>query len=171
MTEKNIKAIVYTSNAGSTEQFAKMAGEQLNLPVYSLKEAKKNLKKGSAVIYLGWVMAAEIKGYKKAVQLFEVPAVGAVGMAKGESTKTQVAQKNQISEDTALFMLQGGFNLEKLHGIYKLMMKLMVKGTIENLEYKKDKTPEEEDMLDLMKNGGSRISVEQLEKLINWYKK
>ena len=39
-----MKAIIYTSNAGSTAQYAQLLENELHLPVYSAKEAKKKQK-------------------------------------------------------------------------------------------------------------------------------
>ncbi len=39
--DSNMKAIVYTTNAGSTEQYAKLLAQETGLPVYSLAEAKR----------------------------------------------------------------------------------------------------------------------------------
>ena len=39
-----MKAIIYTSNAGSTVQYAQLLADELHLPVYSAKEAEKSLK-------------------------------------------------------------------------------------------------------------------------------
>ena len=39
-----MKAIIYTSNAGSTAQYAQLLANELHLPVYSAKEAKKKQK-------------------------------------------------------------------------------------------------------------------------------
>mgnify|MGYP003458752511 CR=1 FL=1 len=36
-------AIVYTSNTGFTARYASLLGEETNLPVYSIKEADKNM--------------------------------------------------------------------------------------------------------------------------------
>ena len=36
-----MKAIVYTTNAGSTEQYAKLLAQKTGLPVYSLAKAKR----------------------------------------------------------------------------------------------------------------------------------
>ena len=60
-----MEAIVYTSNTGTTKEYAELLGSKLSLPVYSLNEAKTNLKADSEIIYLGWIMASSIKGYKK----------------------------------------------------------------------------------------------------------
>mgnify|MGYP003231882354 CR=1 FL=1 len=39
-----MKAIIYTSNTGSTAEYAQLLGKKLNLPVHSLQQAKNNLK-------------------------------------------------------------------------------------------------------------------------------
>ena len=44
-----IQAIVYTSNTGSTERYAKLLGHETDLPVYSLEEAKKNAETAGEV--------------------------------------------------------------------------------------------------------------------------
>lgn len=36
-----MRAIVYTTNAGSTEQYAELLAQETGLPVYSLAEAKE----------------------------------------------------------------------------------------------------------------------------------
>ena len=38
-----MKAIIYTSNTGSTERYARLLAEQTGLPAYSLTEAKESL--------------------------------------------------------------------------------------------------------------------------------
>lgn len=75
-----MKAIVYTSNAGSTAGYSQLLGNELNLPVYSFKQAKNEVSFGSQIIYLGWIMAKEIKEYKRAAKLYKVCAVSGVGM-------------------------------------------------------------------------------------------
>ena len=59
-----MKAIVYTSNTGSTARYAKLLGHETGLPVYTSETANRNLPAGAEIIYLGWIMASEIKGYK-----------------------------------------------------------------------------------------------------------
>lgn len=82
-----MKGIVYTSNTGFTESYAKMLGNRLNLPVYSLSDAEKSIDKGSDIIYLGWLAAGIVKGYKKAAKRYTIKAVCGVGMgASGSQT-------------------------------------------------------------------------------------
>lgn len=59
--------------------------------------------------------------------------------------------------------------MEKLRGVNRLMMSMMVKTAGKALAEKADRTPEEDDMLDLMMNGGSRVSMENLSEPIKWY--
>ena len=37
-----IKAIVYKSNTGDTMQYARMLGDKLNIPYFTINEAKNN---------------------------------------------------------------------------------------------------------------------------------
>ncbi|MDO4468018.1 MAG: hypothetical protein Q4C49_13605 [Bacillota bacterium] len=166
-----MQAIVYTSNTGNTEKYAILLGKELDLPVYSLKDAKKVLEKDTPIIYLGWIMASGIKGYTEANKRFEIRMVCAVGMASDGTQIEEIRNKNDIPESIALFYLQGGFYMDKLKGINKLMMNMMVKTVGKELLEKKDRTPEEEDMLDLMINGGDRVNINNLSSPIKWYKK
>ena len=163
-----MEAIIYTSNTGYTEQYALMLGQQTGLPVYTLKSAKGSVPAGAKIIYLGWLMASGIKGYKKAAKKYTVCAVCSVGMGPDDGQRNDIIKRESIT-DTPLFILQGGFDINKLHGIYKLMMKTMAKAVGGKLANKPDKTPTEIDMLDLMINGGSRVSEEKLSPVIAWY--
>lgn len=164
-----IKAIVYTTNTGNTEKYAKMLGQQIDLPVYSLKEAKKALTKGTEIIYLGWIMASGVKGYKDAEKQFCIRMVCAVGMGKTGTQIQEIRDRNQISSSVEVFTLQGGFHMQELRGVNRFMMSMMIKTAGKALAEKTDRTPEEDDMLDLMMNGGSRVSLENLAGPIEWY--
>lgn len=63
-----MNAIIYTTNTGSTERYAKLLAQKTGLPVYSLAEAKKQVFAGAEVIYLGWIMAGSVKGYAEAAK-------------------------------------------------------------------------------------------------------
>lgn len=161
-------AIIYTTNAGTTAQYAKLLGEATGLPVYALPDAGA-VKPGADVIYLGWLMASQVKGYKKAVKRFNIKAVCGVGMAKSGLQIEEIRKANSIPT-LPVFTLQGGFDLNKLHGIYKLMMTVMKKTAGKGLSEKKDRTPEEDDMLDMMLNGGNRVSADNLAPVLEWYR-
>ena len=120
-----MKAIVYTSNTGSTARYAKLLGRETGLPVYASET--RNLPAGAEIIYLGWIMAGEIKGYKKAARQYTVQAVCGVGMGQTGTQVMEVRKKNAIPDSVPLFTLQGNFRMDRLRGVYKLMMGVMVK--------------------------------------------
>ena len=48
---------------------------------------------------------------------------------------------------------------------------MIVKKAGKELAEKTNRTPKEDDMLDLMMNGGSRVSLENLDGPIQWYER
>ena len=164
-----MNAIIYTTNTGSTEHYAKLLAQKTGLPVYSLAEAKKRVFAGAEVIYLGWIMAGSVKGYAEAVKLYRIRAVCAVGIGQTGTQTESVRKKSAVPAAIPLFTLQGNFNVKKLHGVYRLMMEIMVKAAGKSLAAKKDRTPAEDDMLDMMRCGGERVKAENLNAVLNWY--
>ena len=165
----NIRAVVYTSNTGYTRQYAQLFADKTGLPVYSLSEAEKTLPSGSPVLYLGWLMAGKVQGYSKAAKRFRVHAVCGVGMGATDSQLEDIRKVNTLPGSLPVFTLQGGFDLPHLRGVYKLMMTVMAKTVGKQLAQKPNRTPDEEDMLDLFQNGGSRVREENLSGLLEWY--
>ena len=162
-----IQAIVYTSNTGSTEQYARLLGQETGLPVCSLMEAKKALKSGTQILYLGWIMADGIQGYADAARLYRIPMVCAVGMEPAGKEQA-LREKNGIPQDAALYALQGGYSPDRLRGVQKLMMRMITGSIIKKLAAKANRTPGEDDLLDLMAHGGSRVSLDNLSGPIQW---
>ena len=162
-------AIVYTSNTGYTRQYAILLGERTGLPVYSLDEAWKELAPASPIIYLGWLMAGKVQGYAKAAGRYHVAAVCGVGMGATGSQMQDLRKANALPAAMPVFTLQGGFDMARLRGVYKIMMTVMVKTAGKGLAEKENRTPEEDAMLELMLHGGSRVSEENLEAVWEWY--
>lgn len=54
--------------------------------------------------------------------------------------------------------------------MYRLMMEVMVKTAGKALTSKSGRTAEEDDMLDMMTNGGERVRAENLHAVLTWYK-
>ena len=164
-----MNAIIYTTNAGSTERYARLLAERTGLPAYSLTEAKSAVSTGAEVIYLGWIMAGAVKGYAVATKRYKVRAVCAVGMGQTGTQADSVRKKTAVPAGIPVFTLQGNFDVKKLHGIYRPMMELMVKTAGKALAEKTDRTPEEDDMLDMMLHGGERVKAENLSAVLDWY--
>lgn len=163
-----IDYIVYKSNAGHTKAYAQMLGKELNLPVYELDEAISNLVSLSKIIFLGWLMNGRIKGYKKANRHFRVKCICAVGITSNEKQLKEIRISNKLVEDLPLFILQGGFEFDKLTGIYKLMMSTMKNISDKDLA---NKTNEEKEILKLFTNDGNEVSIDKLVPVIKWFKK
>ena len=163
-----MEAIVYTSHTGSTARFARMLGEELRLPVYQLKRAQTDLADGAEIIYLGWLMAGQVKGYKQAAKRFRVAALAAVGMGPAGEQTEEVREANRLRAEMPVFTLQGGFAPDKLKFPYNLMMAL-AKGALKKQIGKGGDTDEVKDMLELVDKGGDRVSREQLQPLLDWY--
>ena len=125
---------------------------------------------GAGIIYLGWIMAGNIKGYAGAAKRYKVRAVCGVGMGQTGSQTEDVRQKTAIPESIPVFTLQGNFDVKKLHGLYRAMMEIMVKTAGKGLVEKKDRTPEEDDMLDMILHGGERVKIDHLSAVLAWYK-
>ena len=164
-----MNAIIYTTNTGSTERYAKLLAQETGLPAYSFTEAKDAVSEGAEVIYLGWISAGAVKGYTKAAKRYHIRAVCAVGMGQTGTQADSVRKKSSVPANIPLFTLQGNFNVKKLHGIYRPMMEIMVKTVGKSLAAKKDRTPEEDDMLDMMLHGGERVKAENLGAVLDWF--
>ena len=144
-------AIIYTTNTGSTERYARLLSHETGLPAYSAAEARKYVSAGAEVIYMGWIMAGSVKGYAAAARHYKVRAVCAVGMGQtGPQTDS--------------------FDVKSLHGVYRPMMELMVKTVGKALSEKDDRTPEEDDMLDMMLHGVARVKPANLSAVLEWYR-
>lgn len=164
-----MNAIVYTSNTGSAERYAKLLARETALPAYSLAEAKSAVAAGTEIVYLGWVMASSVKGYAAAAKRYRVRAVCGVGMWQTGTQQDAVRKKTGVPANIPVFTLQGNFDVKKLRGIYRPMMEIMAKTVGKGLASKADRTPDEDDILDLMLRGGERVKPEHLHAMLDWY--
>ena len=159
-------AIVYTSNTGHTRQYALLLGEQIGLPVYSLDEADSKLPGGSPVIYLGWIHASHVKGYSGVAKRFAVCAVCGVGLCDTGTLTSEVRKATSIPENIPLFTLQGGIDRGRLKGVDKLMISMLTKG----LAAQKQRSAQDDRMLELLRKDESYVSLENLAGILQWYK-
>ncbi len=163
-----MKAIVYESNTGYTRKYAELLANKADLPVYARKEAGEHLKQGDEIIYMSWMCAGNVIGCKKALKQYSVKAVCGVGMAKASLKVVQDITEKYHFSDIKLFYLQGGFDMNKLHGFYKLMMKTMSKTVGESIKKKETKTEEELEMLNMLQNGNDMVNEENLKPVLEW---
>lgn len=156
-------AIVYTSNTGHTEAYARLLGKCTDLPVYPLED--KSLAKGTSVLYLGWLFAGNVKGYKKAAKRYDIRAVCGVGLCDTGALLTQVRKAISLPEQIPLFTVQGGMDHAKLKGIHKFMINMLTK----SIASKADRSEGEDRMLSLLQKGGYYVCEENLSAVLDWY--
>ena len=120
-----MKAIVYTSNTGSSKAYAEMLGAKIALPVYAWDDAVKTLDAGTGILYIGWLMAGAVVNLAKAQKKFTVCAVCAVGMTASKEMESSVRTRNKLPADMPLFLMQGAYDKTKLHGMYRFVMKIV----------------------------------------------
>ena len=74
-------AVVYVSETGHTEAYAKMLGAKTGMSVYTLQQAQTALAVNAPVLYMGWLMAGRVKDFSKAQRRYNLRGVCAVGLA------------------------------------------------------------------------------------------
>ena len=166
-----MKAIVYTSETGHTARYASLLSKEIGLPAMTLQEAKKALHPKEEVFYLGWLMAGGVKGFQTARKWFTLRGVAAVGMAAmpNGSLWDRAKQTDGTVDGARIFYLQGGYAGDRLHGVHRLMMKTMESSVGKKLAAKTNRTPEEDAMLSLLRDGGDCVREENLSEILNWF--
>ena len=162
-----MKAIVYTSKNGHTAEYAEILGRQTGLPVYSLKDAEKQIENGTPIIYLGWLMASRVMGLNKAKKKFKVSAVCGIGLCDTGSLLTEVRKVNTLPEDFPLFTMQGGMDKDKLKGFDKLLINMLEK----SLASQKERSETDERMLNLLTHSENFVSEKNTADFMKWYNK
>lgn len=161
-----LDAIVYCSKCGHTKCYAFKLAEELHLPIFSLNEAKKKLKKESYIFYLGWVCENKIVGFDQLYQ-FHIEAIAAVGiMPYSEERIKCLKEENQLN--SGLFYLRGGIqkrllSLRQRWILYRIKKYLIFKKSDNGL------TKDEEEVLECLIHQNNKMDFNSLEPIINYY--
>ena len=165
-----IAAIVYNSETGSCKRYADELSRQLHIPAYALGSAPT--RADGELIYVSWIMAGNIMNYMKARKAGPIAAVVAVGMAPAsERTAESIRAKNAIPSQVPVFVLQGGFNINKLPAPMKLIMKWKTKDIAKGLEAKKAKTAlnaQEQALLKMARTGAGEPAAWDASPVVDW---
>lgn len=160
----SVNAIVYTSNTGYTAAYARLLAQKTGLPLYTLDEARKALPQGTPILYMGWLMAGSVKDHKKAARHFALQAVCGVGLGDTGAQDDAVRKACALPAEVPVFTLQGGMDHQKLQGPYRFAIKMLTKV----MAAKKNRTPGEDRMLELLIKGGDYVSEEHLSAVLAW---
>lgn len=160
----NAKAIVYVSNTGYTARYAAMLSEKLGIPAHPLTVASKQLPAGTPVIYMGWLMAGSVKDCKRAAKRFAIQAVIGVGLGDTGAQDEAARKACALPAEVPVFTVQGGMDITKLKGPYKLVIKMLTRA----MAGKKDATPGEARMAELLQSGGDFVNEKELAAVLTW---
>lgn len=161
-----MKAIVYESHAGHTKAYALLLGEKLKLPVYSLADAKVHLEKGTEILFMGWMMAGILKGWKKTKRRYAPKAVCAVGMAAHTEEAAQKIGKKNGCGNLPIFMIRGGLDMDKLKPLYRMMMEKL----LSFLEKKQDRPADMQGLIDVARSKDDLpVTEDAVSHVIAWY--
>lgn len=163
----NVTAIVYTSNAGYTARYAALLSEKTGLPAYPLTDALTRLPKGTPILYMGWLMAGSVKDCRKAARHFAIRCVCGVGLGDTGAQDAAARKACALPADVPVFTLQGGMDHAKLQGPYRFAIKMLTKV----MATKKNRTPGEDRMVELLIKGGDYVGAEHLTAVLAWLKK
>lgn len=156
-----LKAIVYKSNTGHTLQYAKMLSEKLEIPYYTIKEAKKCLKQEDEIIYLGWICATKICGLNKVRNKYQIKCCAGVGVnPEGEEYTQKLKMANKM--DKPLFYLRGGIDYTKLKGLKRKLLKMVGKAI------EQENKPEDKEMIEMFKKGANYVSENNLDEILKY---
>ncbi len=162
--------IVYSSNTGYTEQYAKLLGKAIDMPSYKLGSVPE-CHKGAEVIYLGWLFAGQLVGYKKCARKYRVRCAVGVGMSPpAPEMAAGLRAAIKAPDSVAVFYVQGGFDINKLSLPMKLVMKVKCKEIAARLAAKPEMTEAEALTYQMTQGGASAVSRENLAEVIAWYK-
>ena len=152
--------IVYNSNTGTTEKYAKALAEKLECEAVPFSA---DMETDEEVIFMSWVQMGEIVLLSEARAKFNIRAVVAVGvMSLSDESKKELIEKNAVAEPFVL--LPGAFFINKLSGMYKMVMKMalsMMKG-----KAKKSDDPKDMKALEAMENGIDLFDESKLDDVV-----
>lgn len=148
--------IIYNSQTGFTERYARWIAEAAGADCLELSIAKKkDLSAYKAIIYGSWACAGSINKtswFKENIDKWadKKLIVFCVGGSPADSPEIGTFLKQNFNETeqkrVKTFYCPGGFNYERMPAMSRLMMKMFIRA----LKAKKDKTEKEQAMIKLI---------------------
>lgn len=158
--------IVYCSNTGSAKKYAELLSEKTGLPCIDISK-RSSVSADEEIIFIGWIMAGSLQGLKEIRETFsDIKAICGVGMMKSDKATEETKTKNGITEP--YFFLPGDFDMNKLKGMYKMMMGMMLKMMKGKIKESGDEKGEE--MLKMLENGIILFDEKEIEQVVEFVK-
>ena len=150
--------IVYCSQTGFTERYAKMLAKKLKIKEISVDDYQSD---EDEIIYMGSINAGIINKYKNFKNEKIICTIG-VGISYDTlENKNKIVKTNSINEP--FFYLQGGIDYTKVNKFMKIMFKFA--GKLMNI-FSKDK-----ELTKVYLDGGDFIKEENLREIIKFIQK
>ena len=162
--------IVYASNTGYTKQYAELLAEELGLSAFPV-DSIPGFYRGTDSIFLGWLMAERIMGYKKAAARTNVRCVVGVGMSpEDDEIADRLRQNGGYAPSVPVFYLQGGYDHNKLKGPFKMIMSLKEKEILSRFDGLSDEEKNANSVYRMVTQGYSVVSRDKLAGIVAWAK-
>lgn len=163
--------IVYTSNTGFTEEYARMLSKAEKMKCFELQEAQGQLSKDTEIIYMGPLMAGRIEGLDKAQKQFTLKAACGVGMSPAGPQVLETMSKANYVVNAPIFYLQGGWAPKKVSWFKRRGVNMVTKSIREQLVKKGSRrTEDEQAYLKMLLEGGSFVAYQNLDSIRKWLK-
>lgn len=153
-------AIIYETQGGTSERYAKWLSERLNLVCAPREDLKDDIDE--RIIYVGWRSGPMIVGLNDFSNRKNVIAAVCVGLEQFDEKAMEILKKkNGIDR---IFYVRGGMDRSKLSFGQKLLLGAV---SIKMLLF--NRSPEDKEVRRVMDRGGDFSSPEQLDEVAEWY--
>ncbi|WP_027107855.1 flavodoxin domain-containing protein [Lacticigenium naphthae] len=169
---KNI--VLYKSKYGHTFQYASWIAEELNWEIRDFSKFKKTeIKDYDTIIFGSGVYMGKMNKVKKVLEWFKDKPIIIFACAGNNNVEKDIAdiKNNNFNEDQlafhTFFYLPGGIDFSKVRGIIKIFLNIFIK----NVERKKNKTEDEEGIIESYYHPTNYVDKKHIEALVAYAKK
>ena len=169
--------IIYGSNYGTTEQYAKELSKRTNIEAISFENVQE-INKYDKIIYIGGLYAGGVLGMSKTLRKLtniqnKTIIIATVGLADPTDEKNinnirnnikfQISKK--IYDKAKIFHLRGGIDYSKLKFFHKTMMKMLY-NAVKNIPQEK-LSAENKAMIETYNKKVNFVNFSDLDKIIS----
>ena len=169
--------IIYGSNYGTTEQYAKELSRRTNIEAISFENVQE-INKYDKIIYIGGLYAGGVLGMSKTLRKLtniqnKTIIIATVGLADPTDEKNinnirnniKVQISKEIYDKAKIFHLRGGIDYSKLKFFHKTMMKMLY-NAVKNIPQEK-LSAENKAMIETYNKKVNFVNFSDLDKIIS----
>ena len=169
--------IIYGSNYGTTEQYAKELSKRTNIEAISFENVQE-INKYDKIIYIGGLYAGGVLGMSKTLRKLtniqnKTIILATVGLADPTDEKNitnirnniKVQISKEIYDKAKIFHLRGGIDYSKLKFFHKTMMKMLY-NAVKNISQEK-LSAENKAMIETYNKKVNFVNFSDLDKIIS----